>query len=142
MAVFKKILIPFDGSEPSKKAAEKAFELAVDQGAEVYGIKVISFIGELITPSDSLWATIEADLREKARSILKELETMAENKGVKITTTVREGSAESEVINYAKEIGADLIVMSTGGKGGMGRYLGKTADRVMREAPCPVMVVK
>ena len=142
MAVFKKILIPFDGSESSKRAAEKAFELAVDQGSEVYGLKVISFIGELITPSDSLWATIEADLREKARKILEELEKMAENKGVKITTTVKEGSAEIEVINHAKEIGADLIVMSISGKGGMGSYLGKTTDRVMREAPCPVMVVK
>ncbi len=141
MALFKKILIPYDGSDPSKRAAEKGLDFAASEGAEVVGIKIISFIGELIAPSDRLWNVISGDLKEKGNAILSELESIAKNKGVNISTKVLEGSAESEMINCAKEINADLIVMGVGGRSGMGKYLGKTINRVLRESPCPVMVV-
>ena len=141
MAVFKRILIPFDGSEPSKRAASKALEVAKDQNAEVFGLKVISFIGELITPTDSLWATIEKDLHDKANAILDELKSLASQAGVEIKTEIREGDATETVVSYADEIHADLIVMGLGGRSGMGKYLGRNVDRIIREAPCPVMVV-
>lgn len=141
MAIFSKILIPFDGSGPSKRAAEKGLAIAVDQQAEVVGLKVITFVGELITPSDRVWATIVEDLRGKARKILGELESMAQASGLKITLEVREGGAEEEMVALASKIGADLIVMGMGGRTGMGKYLGKSISRVLKEAPCPVMVV-
>ncbi len=141
MAIFKKILIPFDGSPPSKRAAEKGLALAIDQKAEVVGLKVITFVGELITPSDRLWATIVDDLREKAKEILSELESMAKEKGLTIELEIRDGGAEEEMIFIAGKIDADLIVMGMGGKSGMGKYLGKSIARVLKDAPCPVMIV-
>ncbi len=142
MAVFKRILIPFDGSEPSMRAAIKGIEIAKDQSAEVFGLKVISFIGELISPSDSLWATIEGELKNKAGAILKDLIAIAAQRGVDIKTEVREGDATEEVAAYADEMHADLIVLGLGGRSGMGRYLGRNVDKILREAPCPVMVVR
>ncbi len=141
MAICKKILIPFDGSPPSKRAAEKGLAIAIDQKSEVVGLKVITFAGELISPSDRLWATIVDDLREKAREVLSELESMAKEKGLTIKLEIREGGAEEEMVSVASEIGADLIVMGMGGKSGMGKYLGKSIARVLKDAPCPVMVV-
>ncbi|MFQ5442724.1 MAG: universal stress protein, partial [Thermodesulfobacteriota bacterium] len=140
MPVFKRILIPFDGSEPARRAATKGIEIAKDQNAEVFGLKVISFIGELISPSDSLWAAIEGDLRDKAGAILNDLIAIATDNGVDIKTEVREGDATEEVVAYADELHADLIVLGLGGRSGMGKYLGRNVDKILREATCPVMV--
>lgn len=141
MAICKKILIPFDGSELSKRAAEKGIAIAVDQGAEVVGLKVITFEGGLITPSDGLWEAIMEDHKKKAKAILDQLDSMAKEKGLEITLEIREGGVEEEMMTIAEEIGADLIIMGMGGHSGLGKYLGKSLDRVLLEAPCPVMVV-
>lgn len=142
MATFKKILIPYDGSEASKRAAIKGFDLARDEDAEVIGLKVISFVGELIAPSDRLWATIEEGLNKKARAIIEELEPIAKEKGIKFSSEVKEGPAENEMIACAKEVGADLIVMGATGKSASKRHLGKTVNRMVKDAPCPVLVVQ
>lgn len=143
MAVFSKILIAYDGSESSRRAAEKAFSIAKQERSEVYGIKVINVGGGLITKDDLLWQNIEKDLREKALATLSELESMAKMKEVNITIQVREGTIESEILNFAKEKGVDLIVMGTTGKTYTQKiFLGSIADRVLREAPCPVMLVR
>ncbi len=141
MAVFKKILIPFDGSPLSIRAAEKGLTIAIDQKAEVVGLNIITFEG-VISPSDRLWAAIVENLREKAGEILNELESMAKEKGLTIDLKIREGGAEEEMVSEANEIGADLIVMGMGGTSGMGKHLGKSLARVLHEAHCPVMVVK
>lgn len=141
MAICNKILIPFDGSEPSKRAAEKGLAIAIDQKATVVGLKVITFEGGLVTPSDQLWEMLLDDHKKKARAILEELESMAKEKGLEITLEIREGGVEDEMVAIAEEIGADLIVMGMGGRSGLGKYLGKSLDRVLLEAPCPVLVV-
>jgi len=141
MATFSKILVPFDGSDPSKRAASKAIDLAKEESAELIGLKVISFMGELITPSDALWTRIEKDLHDKARAILDELVSMAKEKGLEIKTEIGEGEASTEVIRYAEANNVDLIVIGYGGRGGMGKFLGGNTKRLMKDAPCPVMVV-
>lgn len=147
MAIYKKILISYNGSQPCRRAAETAMALAADQGAEVVGLKVIAFSYETIVPSDRLWETIQNDLKQKAEAVLSELVPMAEEKGVSLTTESREGVAEEEIVSYANEIGADLIVMAVGGRASrMGRFLGKGMQRlgirtVVSEAPCPVMLL-
>ncbi len=142
MAIFKKIVIPFDGSEPSKRAGSKALELAKDQGAEVIGIKVISFTGELIAPTDALWARIEKDLHAKAQGIIDELVSMASEQGVELKTEILEGEASTEVLRYVNENNVDLIVMGHSGRGGIGKkIMGSRAARIIKDAPCPVMVV-
>ncbi|MCK4738922.1 MAG: universal stress protein [Deltaproteobacteria bacterium] len=141
MATFKKVLIPFDGSECSRHAAKKGIAIAKDEGADIVGIKVIGFTGGLIAPSDNLWKVIEDDLYHKADEILDDLEMIAKEEGVTLTREVREGSIEREVLDFAKSSSTDLIVMGATGKSGVGKYLGRTADRILRDSSCPVMVV-
>jgi nucleotide-binding universal stress UspA family protein len=129
MAIYRKILIAFDGSETSKRAAERGLELAADQKAEVIGVKVIDFTGELVAPSDALWARIRDDIHKKAEAILSELVSMAKHREVVLTPIIREGGTEHEIIAQAKESSADIIVMGTVG-------------RMLIDAPCPVMLAK
>ncbi len=147
MATFKKILIPYYGSQACKRAAEKAMELAKESGAELTGLKVISFSFETIVPSDNLWEAIREDLQEKAKSTLADLEAMAKERGLEIRLEIREGDITAEVVELANEIGADLIVMSLGGRvKRLGGFFGKGQQRItvrtlVSEAPCPVMFV-
>jgi nucleotide-binding universal stress UspA family protein len=140
MAIYKKILIAFDGSEAGKRAAERGIELAVDQKAEVIGVKVIDFTGELVAPSDTLWARIRDDIHEKAEAILSELVSMAKQREVVLTPIIREGGTEHELITQAKESGADIIVMGTAGRSAR-TQVGKNVRRMLIDAPCPVMLV-
>jgi nucleotide-binding universal stress UspA family protein len=147
MATFKKILIPYYGSQACKKAAEKAMELAKDQGAELVGLKVVSFSFETIAPSDNLWEAIRDDLQEKAKGMLADLEGMAKERELEIKLEIREGDLETEVVALANEIGADLVVMSLGSRvKRMGSFFGKGQQRIsvrtlVAEAPCPVMFI-
>lgn len=64
-------------------------------------------------------------------------------RGAVVKVEVREGNPAEEILNYAQEIEADLIVMSTHGLSGVSRWVyGSVADRVLRWAPCPVLLVR
>ncbi|MCF6281309.1 MAG: universal stress protein [Candidatus Polarisedimenticolaceae bacterium] len=147
MATFKKILIAYDGSQPCRRAAEQALALAVEQGADVIGLKVISFSFETIVPSDNIWENIVADLKTKANTILDDLEAMAKERGVTFIRDVREGGAENEIVLCAEENGADLIVLGIGSRATrLGRFMGKGQQKLglrtlVLEASCPVMVL-
>jgi nucleotide-binding universal stress UspA family protein len=140
MAIYKKILVAFDGSECCVRAAERALELAKDQKAEVIGVKVIDFIGDLIAPSDALWERIREDVHKKAEDMLSELVGMAEASGVPFTPVIREGTAAREIVAQAKESGAEIIVMGIRGMSS-GKHLGNNPRMVLLEAPCPIMLV-
>ncbi len=137
MAVFKKILVPYDGSQASNNAAEKAIALAADQGAELIGLKVIAFEGEVIPPSDRLWSTIVEDLEERAKKTLGNIENMAKDKGIPVTLEVKLGYVEEEIVSLVNEHGIDLVVMGIGDKIGMHRV---SIRRLVKDSPCPVMM--
>jgi len=137
MAVFKKILVPYDGSPASNSAAEKAIALAADQGAELIGLKVVAFEGEVIPPSDRLWNTIVEDLQDRARKTLDGLAQMADNKGIPVTLEVKLGYVEEEIVALVNSQEIDLIVMGVGDKIGMHRV---SIRRLVMDSPCPVMM--
>jgi len=62
---------------------------------------------------------------------------------IPVKTLVRVGEATTGIIETAKELGIDLIILSTHGRKGMARlFLGSTAEQVVRRAPCPVLIVR
>jgi len=68
---------------------------------------------------------------------------MASERGMDVELEVLEGSPEKQIVDFADEWGADLVVMGKHGKHGVGRIMmGSTVSRVLRKAPCPVMVVR
>lgn len=142
--MYKKILLPTDGSEYSKKAAEHALWIAKASGAEIIALSVTDTSSLIGLPLDDVIVRIKEMLQEEAT---KSLENVAEvmqkdDKELKITLKTEEGSPADVVLKTIKEEEIDLVVVGTSGKHGLDRFLlGSVAENVVRSAICPVLVV-
>ena len=142
-----KILVPVDGSESAKKAADAAIEMASLMGDEVVALRVIdveSYAGQWEFMRDQ----VEEELKRDAGEILDDVEKRAAAKGVKVEKIMRYGDASNEIISYVKQNKDDVrsIMMGSAGRRGIARaFVGSTASRVVRqvgaEVPCPVTIV-
>jgi nucleotide-binding universal stress UspA family protein len=139
----KRILVPIDFSECAKKALRYAIPLAKQHEAALtllYVVPVNSAMGE----SGGIdYAALETEMRSSGE---KELSTLAvdEVRGeVPTDTLVCTGSPRLEIIEAAKSLPADLIVISTHGRTGLKHVLlGSMAEALVLRAPCPVLVVR
>ncbi len=142
--MYKKILVPLDGSELAKRGLEEAEKLAKFFEAEIVLFQVVPFMPiygspELVTP-------LIVDEKQK-EAVEKYLATLAEElkkKGFRVTFMVKTGQqVAAEIIDFAKEVGADLIVMCTHGRSGITRWvLGSTAHKVIIRAETPILLVR
>jgi len=142
--MYKKILVPLDGSELAKRGLEEAERLAKFFEAEIVLFQVVPFMPiygspELVTP-------LIVDEKQK-EAVEKYLATLAEElkrMGFRVTFMVKTGQqVAAEIIDFAKEVGADLIVMSTHGRSGITRWvLGSTAHKVIIRAETPILLIR
>ncbi len=140
--LYKKILIPTDGSEIAEKAVEHGIKLAKALNARVYGLYVIDISAFAGIPTEAVWESMRVLLEEEGKKALSTVEKLAEEHGVECETIIREGIPSEDIVNVAKEKGVDLIVMGTAGRTGLDRFLlGSVAEKVVRTSSCPVMVV-
>lgn len=137
---FGKILLPIDGSENAKKAAQKACFIAKNTGLPIEAICILdplrySFAPEIISHHNKI-------ARDLANSYLEEIKKIGEQMDVKINSRLIDGKTPFEEI--IENVGEnDLIVMGKKGKSGLGRVLmGSVSEKVVRHAPCTVMIVK
>lgn len=146
MLPVKKILCPTDFSEPSFAALEVAVELAREFDAQVVVVHVLTPIPVVEMPA--LHAGFNVDryqevLGESLRQALDEviatrLAGVAAVHGVLVI-----GHPAAEIVRVSHEEGADLIVLSTHGRSGVGHLLfGSVAERVVRSASCPVLTIR
>ncbi|HYE15690.1 MAG TPA: universal stress protein [Pyrinomonadaceae bacterium] len=141
------ILLPTDFSECARHAVPAAAHLARLQGARVICLHVV----EPVVPSVG-WtpiaeplpvADISEQLETSAASELPKFAGCEEFEGLDVEDLIVHGEASAEIVNVARARGADLIVISSHGRTGLGRIIfGSTAESVVRHAPCPVLVVK
>ncbi len=144
--MFKKILVPSDGSAQAHKAAEVAADLAKTQGASVIGIYVIDpfpFIGIGDASAIGLQAYL-SEAQAAATESLGDIRRMCEAKGVPFTgDTIERGSASDGILETAKAEACDLIVMGSHGRRGLeALILGSVAQKVLTHATVPVMIIK
>lgn len=142
LPIFKlnKILVPVDFSECSKKALEYALPLAEQFGAEL----TLLYVTPSSPPVPELGPLELVDLEDAVKA-LKELQASASTAlhSHSVQRLVRTGEPHAEIIRVAAEQGMDLIVLSTHGRTGLSRMLlGSTAEKVVRHARCPVLVVR
>ena len=140
----KRILAPSDFSPASKKALKYALRFARDYGSELTVLHVVepaatsSF--EEIPEAPAFSKAKMADAEGRLRTLMKSLPS-ASVPGVR--PAIRMGLAAHEIVEVAKELDADLIVIATRGYAGWERLvIGSTTARVARAAPCPVLVVR
>ena len=140
----KKILVPVDFSDTSQQAFQYALRFAEQFGCEIILLHVVepesiiagapAATGVFAQPQED---TIEAELE------LEALAASSRNRPNSVTSKVRTGHAPNEITKAAKDLDVDLIVIATHGYTSW-RHLciRSTAERVVRAAPCPVLVVR
>lgn len=136
------ILVPTDGSEAAAPAERRALDLADRHGASVHGLFVVDPRG---TPlSSELSASEVEDLfLEEEDHPGESLRARAADRDVPAVAETRVGRTAEEIVDYADEAGADLIVMGTHGRSGLERYLlGSTTERTLRRADAPVLCIQ
>lgn len=131
----RKILVPVDFSVCSKKALYYAAPFAKQFGAQL----TLIFVLQNYPPTLDL---TEIDPTAEAKAELEDLRKSVSHI-VPTQTVLRRGEPYREIIRAASELQMDLIILSTHGRSGMARMvLGSTAEKVVRHAGCPVLVVR
>jgi nucleotide-binding universal stress UspA family protein len=142
-----KIVCPIDFSELSELALAQAVDIATQNGAELLLINVIQPVasaqigdGAFLTELQPL-TTVPPEVAQERLAQLRETTcaTVRERTSLHVAT----GVPFVEIVRYAREVEADLIVMGSHGRTGIEHLLiGSVAERVVRKAPCSVLVVR
>jgi nucleotide-binding universal stress UspA family protein len=141
VCLFKRILIPTDGSEYTKAAIEKGVHLAKLCDAKVTAIYVVDQTSFVNFPMDSTIVNVYSLLEKEGKEALDFVKEMGDQMGVEVETKMEEGSPVKKIVEDSKE--HDIVVMGTLGRTGMSKLLlGSVAERVVRHAYCPVLVVR
>ncbi|MBI5496850.1 MAG: universal stress protein [Deltaproteobacteria bacterium] len=139
--MFREIVVGFDGSDPSRRAFERAVEMARAEGGRV--TLVYAFDPVPFTPLEVYGVappTVRSTEIERAHKMLQHAAERADN--VKTDVVVETGYPADVLVETAKARKADLVVVGSRGMRAIGRFmLGSVSDRVVHMAPCAVLVV-
>ncbi len=143
----KRILVPFDFSEQAEHALDFAQRLAPTFGSSVEALYVVPFIPNAAVSVSELGALpVAAPSREEvvkeAKGRLHDTLASEDERHRYLRKTVEVGDPRAQILAHAEAEKVDLIVMGTHGRTGASRLLlGSVAERVVREATCPVLTV-
>jgi len=142
MIEIQKILVPTDFSEYSQRALKYAVALAQSFKAKLYVVHVWEQ-SIVAAPTETFHAEIWVEAEKSEREQLNQLTQELRTKGIDAEPVFGSGIAHGEIVKTAKELEVDLITLATHGRTGL-RHLvfGSTAEKIIRLAPCPVLVVK
>jgi universal stress protein A len=138
----RRILVPVDFSDCSRKALQYALPFAKEFEASLILLHVVSPFLPPAEMSLAEVADIELRLRESG---LRELESLRASvaREAPVETALRVGRPDMEIVRAARELDADVIVLSTHGRTGLAHmFMGSTAEQVVRRAGCPVFIVR
>ncbi|EKQ51312.1 MAG: universal stress protein UspA-like protein [Methanobacterium sp. Maddingley MBC34] len=147
--MFKKILLPTDGSEASERAGEYAISAADLSGADIIVLNVIDtdYLNSL--PQKDLREKLDEQLREEGKEAVEKFKKKIEEekcsgncKNINLITMIKKGKPEDVILETAVEEGVDQIIMGKSGKHGFEKFLmGSTTERVVRRAKIPVNII-
>lgn len=141
--MFKSILIATDGSETSNKAAKMGVELAQMHGAKVTAVYVadtsrLGYLSDYIQYS----GMVRELMLKEGKDATDSVEELAKQAGVICEKVILEGRPSDELLRMSKELGVDLLVLGSVGRGGLDRFLlGSVAEKVVQHSKVPIMLV-
>jgi nucleotide-binding universal stress UspA family protein len=145
--MYKKILVPIDGSHPSKRGLSEAIRLAKHHKARLRLIHVVDVF--IVTPSlesGRYVDEIQKSFREVGSRLLNTAEALVRKHGLTVDSVMFEivgGRAAEIIVAQAKKWRADIIVIGTHGRRGVSRLvMGSDAEEVVRTSPVPVLLVR
>ena len=153
--MYKKILIPTDGSENSKRANKHALWIADKSDANIVIMYVIEPhfpelatglpLSTLPTPDEQFYEEIRNEgkqIIENFKQDLEDVQCKGICKNTNLKTIMTEGKPSNEIVNVLDKENIDLVVMGASGRHGLDRFvIGSVTERVVRNAKKPVMVI-
>jgi len=142
--MYRKILVPLDGSKVAEGALPHAKELAYAVGAELILLNVGANPAMDFAFSDpGLAQNAMAEQEERGQKYIAEIENELKAAGFKTSTQLRVGSVAEVILGVAEELQVDVIAMSTHGRTGPARWLlGSIAERVVHNSKVPVLLIR
>ena len=135
----KKIVVPIDFGDESRRAIDTALDM-VFRPSDIYVVHVAPELGSMAL--EVVWEPLDDDLRRQ-RIESTFLSEFSEDKYNHLNFHVCFGDPGQQIAEYAERIDAGAVVMPSHGRSGLGRiFLGSVAERVLRLAKCPVLVLK
>ena len=141
--MYKKMVLAVDGSEVSKNAVKHAIALAKHNNGMLIAVHVIPPID--VTDIESFKPdTILQGLKQEGENILSDVKGLAAKENVQVQTRIEVGVPYDMICEVADETDADLIIMGSHGRTGIGKvFIGSVTERVISRTKCrPVLVVK
>ncbi len=152
--MYKKILVPMDGSGLAECVFEHVKEVAA--GCRVPVVDLLYVVQQTPFPyspmvPDASFGNLPADVRDEGirkaeawgKEYLAKIAADLKKSGIATKIAVLRGNAAEQILDYATKNGVDLIIMSTHGRSGPSRWaFGSTSEKVMRSASMPVMIVR
>lgn len=155
----KRILVPVDGSNASISAVKKSIEIGKKYNSNIKLISVVKSTeirkekrnenlwsavdGSIVTASVELEKKLESKYIENAEMLLNQIISKLDFNGIKVETEVIVGEPFDKIVETAKNGNYDLIVMGNRGFSKIKRFfVGSVTQRVISEAPCPVLVIR
>ena len=142
--MYKRALVPLDGSMVAAAIVPFILEIAGPLDMEVALLRVVVPAPPTVLEGSSYVVAEDVEkLRANAEAYLASVAAELRDQGVRVAIQVRFGEAVPEILAGAREVEADLIAMTTHGRGGLGRLLfGSVAEAVLRQAEIPVFMMR
>ena len=153
--MYSKIIVPLDGSTFAEQALSHAEAIAVRGETEIHLISIAPMLEDQGLAAVDLYPvyvyhdylvdqTQETKrIRTELQDYLNQVSARLSAAGFKVMSSIRFGQPADEILTYAQELGCDMIVMSTHGRSGVGRWVyGSVADKVLRGSQIPVLLIR
>jgi nucleotide-binding universal stress UspA family protein len=141
--MYKKILVPLDGSTLAEAVLPHAEALAKSEHAEIVILRVPATpASEFLAHDPNAAAMIMKSMEEEAEEYVLNKVAYFADEQIKATGITKDGAVPETILEVAEQTHADIIAMSTHGRTGMSRWLmGSVADRVVHYSHIPVMLI-
>lgn len=137
--MYQELLVATDGSDAARRATDQAIELASQLDARLHVLSVSEDGPQAAEKTDQL----RNDPEEEAAAAATEAEEAAAREGVDITTDIRHGVPQEQVVDFAETNPVDMIIVGTAGRSGLDHLIsGSVAEEIVRNAPVPVLTVR
>ena len=142
--MYKKILVPLDGSKVAEGVLPHAKSLAYSEGAELILLTVAANPAmDFVFSDPGLAQSAVQEQEDRSKQYITEIENDLKAAGFKTSTLLRIGSVAEVILGVADELQVDVIAMSTHGRTGPARWLlGSIAERVVHSSKVPVLLIR
>ncbi|MBX0286269.1 universal stress protein [Haloarcula salinisoli] len=140
--MYDKVLVPTDGSDHADRGVDYGMDLAAENDAQLHVLFVVDESVYGGTPALSSYEAFLEELEEQAEALTEDIVEDATERGIDTTLSVRRGVPHDTICHYADQEDIDVIVMGKRGAAGVeSPHIGSVTNRVLRQAPVPVIPV-